>query len=69
MILMTTRNDRWDRKTVKWEHLDLRSTSDVFSPRMDQASIQMPTVPVDQGLTHTELSSLLRWEDDGGRTS
>jgi hypothetical protein len=68
VILIATRNDRWDRKTVKWENLDLRSTSDAFSPTMDQASIQMPMVPVEQGLTHTELSSLLRWEDDGGQT-
>ena len=68
MILITTRNDRWDRKTVKWEHLDLRSTSKVFSPTMDQASIQIPTVSVEQALIHTELSTLLRWEDDGGQT-
>ena len=68
MILINTRNDRWDRKTVKWEHLDLRSTSKVFSPTMDQASIPIPTVPVEQGLIHTELSALLRWEDDGGQT-
>ena len=68
MILITTRNDRWDRKTVKWEHLDLRSTSKVFSPTMDQASIQIATVPVEQGLIHIELSALLRWEDDGGQT-
>jgi hypothetical protein len=68
VILITTRNDRWDRKTVKWEHLDLRSTSKVFSPTMDQASIQIPTVPAEQALIHTELITLLRWEDDGGQT-
>ena len=69
MILITTRNDRWDRKTVKWEHLDLRSSSKAFPPTKDQAYIQAPAVPDEQGIIHTELSALLRWEDDGGRTS
>ena len=40
-----------------------------FPPTKDQAYIQAPAGPDEQGIIHTELSALLRWEDDGGRTS
>ena len=69
MALTTKRNDGWDRRTVKWEHPELRNLSKAFSRIKDQASIQTPTVAGEQGLIHIELIVLLRWEDDGGQTT
>jgi hypothetical protein len=60
MILIKTRNDMCEGTTLKWEHLDLKSTSKVFFPITYEASIQTPAAPDEQRLIHAELGALLR---------
>ena len=69
MMLTAKRKLGWDRETAMGEDPGLRNSSKVFSGTTDQTSLQRRTTPNKQGSNHTELTALLRWEDDGGQTS
>jgi hypothetical protein len=68
VILMTKRSDELDRTIVRWAHTEAIDISKNFPFTQEQAFIHPSTVPGEQELLHTELSVLLRWEDDGGRS-